>query len=442
MENMSDFNLLGLSERLLARVKALGLTEPTPIQWKAIPMILQGRDVMGLAQTGTGKTAAFGLPMIEGLMAQPGRPAPHTVKALVLAPTRELAKQITEALMDFAMGTQIKIATVVGGASMGPQTQRLARGLDILVATPGRLIDHLDRKSLTLRETRYLVLDEADQMLDLGFIHALRKIASLLPAERQTMLFSATMPKLMNEIAQTYLKSPIRVEANPPGKAADRIDQSVHFVDQSLKPSRLVEMLDTHRDELALVFLRTKHGAEKLMKTLAAQGFAAGSIHGNKSQGQRDRALSAFRAGELRVLVATDVAARGIDIPEVRHVYNFDLPNVPDNYVHRIGRTARAGRAGTAVAFCAPDEFSDLKAIEKVLGMPIPVGGGTPPAGPVSGSGKKPGGRPGGFRQGGSKSGGPKPAQAKGANTPGGNGQGKPGAQRRRRKPAAQRTAA
>jgi len=264
----------------------------------------------------------------------------------------------------------------VGGASLNAQAQRLARGTDVLVATPGRLIDLIDRRAVRLDETPFLVLDEADQMLDLGFIHALRRIAPLLPTERQTMLFSATMPKQMAEIARTYLTDPVRVETAPPGRPADKIDQSLHFVEQSDKTGQLIDHLDRHRSDGALVFARTKHGAEKLKKTLVAKGFAADSIHGNKSQGQRDRALKGFKAGEVTILVATDVAARGIDIPTVRYVYNYDLPNVADNYVHRIGRTARAGRDGTAIAYCAPAEMSELRAIEKLLGKPIPVASG------------------------------------------------------------------
>ncbi|SMX46539.1 DEAD/DEAH box helicase [Maliponia aquimaris] len=368
--------MLGLPSRLQANLAALNFTDPTPIQKQAIPHAMNGRDVMGLAQTGTGKTAAFGLPLLSALMRMEGRAAPKTTRGLILAPTRELAKQILDNLRDYAEGTQVRIGLVVGGSSIGAQTQKLAKGLDLLVATPGRLIDHLERKSLHLDQTRFLVLDEADQMLDLGFIHALRQIAKLLPAQRQTMLFSATMPKQMSEIAAAYLKDPIRIEVSPPGKPVEKIAQSVHFVEQSNKTSLLANHLDAHRTEAALVFARTKHGAERLKKHLEAKGFSAGSIHGNKSQGQRDRALSAFREGELTVLVATDVAARGIDIPSVRYVYNFDLPNVPDNYVHRIGRTARAGRDGTAVAFCSPEEMGEFRAIQKLVGREIDVAGG------------------------------------------------------------------
>ena len=369
---LTQFEMMGLPEKLVDRLKELGITEPTPIQSHAIPIALDGGDVMGLAQTGSGKTAAFGLPLVAQMLAINSMPAPKSARGLVLAPTRELAKQISDTLTQLVQKTPLKVALVVGGASINMQIKRLQRGTDLLVATPGRLIDLLDRRALSLADTSFLVLDEADQMLDLGFIHALRRIASVLPAQRQTMLFSATMPKQMNELAQSYLNNPKRVEVNPPGEAVDRIVQSVHFVAKSEKTSLLIELLDKHRDELALVFGRTKHGSEKLMKLLSAKGFVAGSIHGNKSQGQRDRAIAAFKAGEIKVLVATDVAARGLDIPAVRHVYNYDLPNVPENYVHRIGRTARAGADGAAIAFCSPDP----KSYENVYsgGLWAPVG--------------------------------------------------------------------
>ena len=405
--------MLGLPPRLARNLTDLGITDPTPIQTKAIPEAMNGRDVMGLAQTGTGKTAAFGLPLLTAILRMEGRPAPKSARGLVLAPTRELAGQILDNLRAYAAGTQVRCELVVGGASLNRQEQRLSKGVDILVATPGRLIDLLERKAVRLDLTGYLVLDEADQMLDMGFIHALRKILPRLPEERQTMLFSATMPKLMTEIANSYLDNPVRIETAPPGKPADKIDQSVHFVEQTDKTGLLIDMLDKHRDESALVFARTKHGAERLMKTLDKAGFAAASIHGNKSQGQRDRALKGFRTGNLRVLVATDVAARGIDVPEVRHVYNYDLPNVPDNYVHRIGRTARAGRDGAAIAFCAPAEMGELRDIEKVMGKAIPVGGGEPWAAPRGGAQqKRRGGGGGGGNGGGGKPGNRRPRRS------------------------------
>ena len=406
---LTQFEMMGLPEKLVDRLKELGITEPTPIQSHAIPIALDGSDVMGLAQTGSGKTAAFGLPLVTQMLAINSMPAPKSARGLVLAPTRELAKQISDTLTQLVQKTPLKVALVVGGASINMQIKRLQRGTDLLVATPGRLIDLLDRRALSLADTSFLVLDEADQMLDLGFIHALRRIASVLPAQRQTMLFSATMPKQMNELAQSYLNNPKRVEVNPPGEAVDRIVQSVHFVAKSEKTSLLIELLDKHRDELALVFGRTKHGSEKLMKLLSAKGFVAGSIHGNKSQGQRDRAIAAFKAGEIKVLVATDVAARGLDIPAVRHVYNYDLPNVPENYVHRIGRTARAGADGAAIAFCSPEEMDELKAIQKAMKTSIPVASGRPwEALPTSGAKPKQrgGGPRGGKPSGGKPSGG------------------------------------
>ncbi|WP_136439817.1 DEAD/DEAH box helicase [Pacificoceanicola onchidii] len=372
------FDTLGLPPRLLANLTELNITTPTPIQTQAIPHAMEGRDVMGLAQTGTGKTAAFGLPLMSALSRMEGRPAPKTARGLILAPTRELAKQILDNLRAYSNGMQVRINLVVGGQSLNAQAQRLAKGTDLLVATPGRLIDLIDRKAVELSKTGFLVLDEADQMLDMGFIHALRRIAPLLRKDRQTMLFSATMPKQMNELAQSYLTDPVRVEVTPPGKPVDKIAQSVHFVEQAHKTKLLITHLDRHRDDAALIFSRTKHGAERLKKNLESQGFAAGSIHGNKSQGQRDRALAAFKEGELKVLVATDVAARGIDIPAVRYVYNYDLPNVPDNYVHRIGRTARAGRDGTAIAYCSPEEMMELIAIQKVMKRDIDVASGEP----------------------------------------------------------------
>ncbi len=370
--------MLGLKPALNDAVAAAGLTRPTPIQEQAIPLALEGHDILGLAQTGTGKTLAFGLPVIDALLSKPGKPEPKTAKVLVLAPTRELVNQIAENLRTLTLNTRVKVCTVVGGQSIGKQISVLSRGTDILVATPGRLIDLMDRGAVLLGSVRHLILDEADQMLDLGFIHALRRIAPALGTPRQTMLFSATMPKQMEELSRAYLNNPRKVQVSPPGKAADKVSQSVHFLDKPSKPKKLREILSRDLDALTLVFSRTKHGAEKLMKGLVADGYNAASIHGNKSQGQRDRAIKAFREGTITVLVATDVAARGIDIPGVAYVINYDLPEVPDNYVHRIGRTARAGREGEAIAFCAPEEGQLLRQIQKLMKIDIPVASGTP----------------------------------------------------------------
>ena len=429
---LENFENLGLAPALLKNLDALGLVKPTPIQAQGIPHIVKGRDLLGLAQTGTGKTAAFGLPMLTQILAYGKRPAPKTVRALILAPTRELATQIHDNLTAFAAGSPVRIFRVVGGASINVQAERLAKGTDVLIATPGRLLDLLDRRALTLAETKYLVLDEADQMLDIGFIHSLRKIAKLIPAERQTLLFSATMPKLMEELAASYLTDPVRVQVAAPGKAAEKIDQGVHFVSQGDKATLLAEYLSRHPGELAVVFNRTKHGSDKLAKLLDKWGFSVTAIHGNKSQGQRERALAAFRASEVEVLVATDVAARGLDIPLVAHVYNYDLPNVPENYVHRIGRTARAGRDGRAVAFCAPLEMGDLRAIEKAMKAQIPVIGGEPHSTAAT-QAAKPGQRPGRNRGGNGKPaarpakpvGAPKTAKAGGGGG-GGGGEGRP----------------
>ncbi len=373
---LKNFEALGLSPISLRALDSLGYEDPTPIQREAVPLILAGHDLMGLAQTGTGKTAAFGLPLIHQLIAEGAKPNPKSARALILAPTRELANQIAENLRGFVRKTPLKVATVVGGQSINVQIRNMHRGIDILVATPGRLLDLVERRAIFLNTAKFLVLDEADQMLDLGFIHALRKIAKLLGTPRQTLLFSATMPKQIAELAQAYLTDPVRIEMTPSGRAADKVSQSVHFVHQRAKTELLKNCLIERRDDLSLVFARTKHGAEKLMKHLVECGFKANSIHGNKSQGQRDRAIRAFKSGETRVLVATDVAARGIDISGVSHVYNFDLPEVPENYVHRIGRTARAGREGAAIAFCAPTEIHLLKAIEKLMGISIDVASG------------------------------------------------------------------
>lgn len=435
---MTDFSMFGLKPVLMTGLETQGFKAPTPIQSRAIPVIMDGRDILGLAQTGTGKTLAFGLPIMHNLLSA-GRPAPKTTQALILAPTRELVTQIATTLDGFARKTPLKVQRVVGGAGMNPQIQKLAKGCDILVATPGRLLDLLERRALTLSATQMLVLDEADQMLDLGFIHALRKIAGLLPKERQTMMFSATMNKQMNEIASAYLDRPERIQVDAPGKPADKIDQSVHFVSQGDKARLLEGYLKEHPSELALVFARTKHGAEKLMKLLTGWGIEAGSIHGNKSQGQRERTLQAFREGKLKVLVATDVAARGIDIPDVRHVYNYELPEVPENYVHRIGRTARAGASGRAIAFCAPAELGDLRAIERLMKRDLSVAGGTPWPDDMAVAARALARKKGPGRGGRPEGQGQRPARAKPAGKPGGPRKsfGKPGGGRERSRKSA-----
>ena len=399
---MLDFDMLGLAPALNEALSHAGFTKPTPIQNQAIPMALEGHDILGLAQTGTGKTLAFGLPLIEHLLAAPGRPAPKTAKALILAPTRELVNQIAESLRVLTGKTKLHVATVVGGQSIGAQIKTLSRGTDILVATPGRLIDLMDRRAVDLRTVKHLVLDEADQMLDLGFIHALRKIAPRLGTPRQTMLFSATMPKQMEELSRSYLTDPKRVQVAPPGKVADKITQSVHFLEKSEKPAKLRGILSSDLDATTLVFARTKHGAEKLSKSLIADGYNAASIHGNKTQGQRDRAIKAFRDGRVTVLVATDVASRGIDVKGVTYVINYDLPEVPDGYVHRIGRTARAGREGEAIAFCSPEEAGLLRQIQRLMRFDIPVASGTFPTGGREG---RPVRRPNPHKRGGQKHG-------------------------------------
>ncbi|MAW51702.1 MAG: DEAD/DEAH box helicase [Geminicoccus sp.] len=371
-----NFDELGLSKTLVSRLESLGLTKPTPIQEKAIPHAMNERDVLGIAQTGTGKTAAFSIPLIVALSKQNERAGARGVRGLILSPTRELANQIVDTLQSIT--SDLRIRLVVGGKSINVQEQQLSRGTDVLVATPGRLIDLLDRKAVSLANTKFLVLDEADQMLDIGFAHALRRIAGALGKDRQTMMFSATMPKMIADLASEYLTDPVRVEVSQAGKIADKVTHAVHFVTKDEKKSLLISLLNENKTNRSLVFARTKHGAERLMRQLEEAGFNAASIHGNKSQGQRDRAISNFRDGSVKILVATDVAARGIDVPGIEQVFNYDLPNVPENYVHRIGRTARAGKKGDAVAFCSAEEMSELRAIEKVLAISVKVVGGKP----------------------------------------------------------------
>ncbi|MGH7152985.1 MAG: DEAD/DEAH box helicase [Acetobacteraceae bacterium] len=367
------FSTIGLTAPIQRALVTEGYTTPTPIQVQAIPLVLAGRDLLGIAQTGTGKTAAFALPILDRL-AQTNRPrAPRTCRVLVLSPTRELASQIADSFRAYGANLRVSVTVVFGGVPIGRQERELARGVDVLVATPGRLLDLINRRAVTLNAADVLVLDEADQMLDLGFIHDLKKIAALLPSRRQTLLFSATMPDAIAALARQFLTDPVKVAVTPVASTVERVEQGVMFVPAAGKPATLRAVLRDPAIARALVFTRTKHGADKVVGQLAAGGIEAAAIHGNKSQSQRERALAAFRAGRSRVLVATDIAARGIDVDGVTHVVNYDLPNVPESYVHRIGRTARAGAAGIAISLCNDEERAHLRGIEKLIRAKVPV---------------------------------------------------------------------
>ena len=369
---MTSFTDLGLIPALLKAVATEGYTSPTPIQVQAIPLALAGRDVQGIAQTGTGKTSAFALPILQRLAASRTRPAPKTCRALVLAPTRELASQIAESFRSYGRNTGLTVALVFGGVPKPRQTRQLGAGVDVLVATPGRLLDHLNDRAVRLDSVEVLVLDEADHMLDLGFIIPIRRIAAQVPAKRQTLLFTATMPPEIAKLADGLLRDPAHVSVAPVATTAERVTQHVMFVDTAAKRGALRNLLSKGVQGRTLVFTRTKHGADRVVKYLDEYGVPSAAIHGNKSQGQRERALAAFRAGTTRVLVATDIAARGIDVDDVTHVINFDLPNVPESYVHRIGRTARAGASGVAISLCGPEERPFLRSIEKLIRAKVP----------------------------------------------------------------------
>jgi ATP-dependent RNA helicase RhlE len=371
--NLSLFSEFGLAEPIERALAAEGYERPTPIQTKAIPDVMRGRDLCGIAQTGTGKTAAFALPIHPRLASTPKARPRRGCRVLVLAPTRELASQIADSFR--AYGKHLRFMTDVGfgGVPVGRQERALAGGLDILVATPGRLLDLVERRSLVLDGVETLVLDEADQMLDLGFIPALRRIVRLLPKQRQTLLFSATMPKTIADLAASFLHDPVQVAVAPVATTVETVSQRVIFVPSEGKQRMLEGLLADPAIERVLVFTRTKHGADKVVKNLDRAGLPAAAIHGNKSQGQRERALAGFRAGTHRVLVATDIAARGIDVEGVSHVINYDLPNVPESYVHRIGRTARAGASGTAISLCNGEERAYLRDIEKLTRQRIAV---------------------------------------------------------------------
>ena len=367
---MSYFTELGLAEPILRALGAKGYSDPTPIQRQAIPALLEGRDLLGIAQTGTGKTAAFSLPSLHLLAANPKPRQNAGCRMLVLSPTRELAAQIAENMRGYAKFLSLNVQCVFGGVPAGKQARALERGTDILVATPGRLLDLIDQRALTLRHVEIFVLDEADQMMDLGFIHALKRVAAMLPKSRQSLFFSATMPQAIAELGRQFINDPVKVEVAPQSTTAERVEQYITFINQAEKQALLTLSLraglaDGSIDR-ALVFARTKHGADRVVRHLAAAGVPAAAIHGNKSQAQRTAALGGFRQGTVRVLVATDIAARGIDVSGVSHVFNFELPNVPEQYVHRIGRTARAGADGIAIGYCAPDEKAYLRDIEKL----------------------------------------------------------------------------
>lgn len=370
---MTNFAALNLAEPIEKALTEAGYVTPTPIQAGAIPYLLEGRDLLGLAQTGTGKTAAFALPILNHLCRDRRKAPPKGVRALVLAPTRELASQIAESFSTYARHMPFKHAVVFGGVGQGRQIEAMRRGVDVLVAAPGRLLDLIGQGHIDLSALEILVLDEADRMLDMGFVRDIRRIMALVPEKRQTLLFSATMPASINDLAHSLLKNPAKVQVTPESSTVDRIRQAVMFVDTPNKKDVVHMLVDSPNVVRAVVFTLMKHEANKVAEFLNKKGISAEAIHGNKSQGARERAMSGFRNGTLKVLVATDIAARGIDVDDVTHVFNYDLPNVPESYVHRIGRTARAGRDGWAVSLCDAEQRAWLRDIERKIDKEIPV---------------------------------------------------------------------
>jgi ATP-dependent RNA helicase RhlE len=385
----SSFADFGLAEPLTHGLARAGFAVPTPIQAQAIAPQLAGRDILGIAQTGTGKTAAFALPILHQLFELGARPAPRTCRALVLAPTRELAVQIEASFRALAGGARLSTLLILGGMSRSAQVRAAARGVDVVVATPGRLTDLMDDRSIVLDQTRFVVLDEADRMLDMGFIQPVRKIVAALHPRRQSALFSATMPAEVATLAAQFLKQPIRVEVAPQATTVERVDQRVESIQTAAKRARLAELVTGAGVGRTIVFARTKRGADRVAQNLVKDGVPAEVIHGNKAQNARQRALNAFRNGQARVLVATDIVARGIDVPGVTHVINYDLPDEPEAYVHRIGRTGRNGAEGVAVTLCAPDERKKLQAVERLIRVTL-LPGGAPEPRPAA-----PGARPG-----------------------------------------------
>ena len=372
---MTAFLNLGLSEPIARALIEEKYTDPTPIQSQTIPQVLAGRDVVGIAQTGTGKTAAFALPILHHLSNHRTRPDRRSCRVLVLSPTRELSAQIVDSFKAYGRHLRPSVALAIGGVNINPQIRSLANGVDVLVATPGRLLDLMQQRAVSLDRVEVFVLDEADRMLDMGFIHDIRRIVAKIPQQRQTLFFSATMPREIVELANSMLRDPVRVEVAPQATTVDRVQQRVVFVDRGGKPALLADLLRTEPVERALIFTRTKRGADRVVRDLHKSGLAAEAIHGNKSQNQRERVLAAFRDGKVRTLVATDIAARGIDVEGISHVVNYDLPNIPESYVHRIGRTARAGADGVAISFCDGEERAYLRDIEKLIRMSIPATG-------------------------------------------------------------------
>lgn len=372
------FSALGLSARLQTTLAHAGYETPTPIQAQSIPLLLQGRDLLGIAQTGTGKTAAFTLPLLQKLHQDGGKAGPRQARALILAPTRELVVQICECIKTYSHSMKLRHTAVMGGVRPRPQVNAMRHGIDFLVATPGRLLDLINQRDIDLSATEYLVLDEADRMLDMGFIKDVRKIISTMPEKRQTLLFSATMPAAVSKFANDILNQPERVEITPKSIAVERIHQTVQHVSSQDKRQVLTGLLSDSELERVIVFTRTKHGADKVAKFLNRDGVEADALHGNKTQGARQRTLDSFRKGNTRVLVATDIASRGIDVDEVTHVINYEMPNEPESYVHRIGRTARAGSKGAAISLCAPDERNYLRSIEKLIKRPLNIVGEEP----------------------------------------------------------------
>ena len=365
--SISTFASLGVTEPLQRALAAENYVNPTPIQTQAIPLVLSGRDVLGIAQTGTGKTAAFGLPLLQRLAEQPAQYEARGVRALILAPTRELALQIHDSLRTYGRNLKLRYAVILGGVNQNKQVSAVRNGVDILVATPGRLLDLVDQKHVRLNMVSTLIIDEADRMFDMGFLRDVRRIVSLVPRKRQSLLFSATMPSDVAKLVSEVLVEPVRVDIAPKAVTADRVEQAVHFVDAKDKRALLAQLLSDRAMSRVMVFTRTKHGANKVADHLEKAGHAAEVIHGNKSQNARVRALEQFKSGRARILVATDIAARGIDVDDVTHVINFELPEVPENYVHRIGRTARAEKAGIAISFCDSSEKDSLRSIERLI---------------------------------------------------------------------------